>query len=147
MAAAALLSQKEAVYIAIEKVLQASGKTINPDVAVVLEKKERDQVVSAVVLMFKHNKIELSESSKTKYMTSDHELMKYAKSLVTNWMGRDKRLNGENGIANDRFASVINELHYIKSKLSEPSEIKVMDDVISEYIDVSLIPSTVLEGM
>lgn len=142
-----LLSQKEAVYIAIEKVLQATGKTINPDVAVVLEKKERDQVVSAVVLMFKHNKIELSDSSKTKYMTSDQELIKYAKSLVTNWMGRDKRLNGENGATNDRFASVINELHYIKNKLSEPNEIKVMDDIISEYIDVSLIPSTVLEGM
>ena len=141
-----LLSQKEAVYIAIEKVFQASGKTINPDFPVKLDKKEKIQVISAIVLMFKHNKIDISNNSKTKLMTSDHELSKYVKSLVPNWMGRDKRLNGQNGKQNDRFASITNELIYIKSKLSEPNEIQIIDDIISEYIEVSMIPLTVLEG-
>jgi hypothetical protein len=83
-------SQKEAVFTAITAVLSENGISFekNTNVNTLMNKDLRSQVNNILVEGFKSQTIELDKTC------SDAELKKYSSSLQSNWLRKDKRLNG-----------------------------------------------------
>ncbi len=85
------ISQKEAVFSAVTSVLAnagiafESGKTVVKDV---MTKELRAQVNQILFTSFRSGSVVL-DGEKT-----DKELKQYVSGLQTNWLGKDKRLNG-----------------------------------------------------
>lgn len=140
-----MLSQKEAVYTAVSKVLESKGKTVNPNAPLVLSDEENSQVQAVLLLLFTTNKVKLTKKSQEKYTKVGPDLYRYIKTLLSNWLSRDPRFLGKPEEAN-RKVSVEHELLYIKSKLSDPNEIQAIDNVLHKHINLSLIPSNVMEN-
>lgn len=81
-----MLSQKEAVFNAVQQVCDEHGKSFDEGQKYELTKDERAQVVEIVMAGFENNEVELK---------SDQENLKsYTGGLVSNWLRKDKRLNG-----------------------------------------------------
>jgi len=82
--------QKEAVYTAIVNVLSESGVTVTEgtDVAPLLTKELRAQVSQILSEGFKNGTIELKKEFNKSNMKA------YVSSVQSNWIRKDKRLNG-----------------------------------------------------
>lgn len=80
------MNQKEAVYTAICNVTGHKG-----DGAVMITKEQRAQVNLILFEGFKGGHIEMSSDSKVK---TDADLKGYVSGLQSNWIRKDKRLNG-----------------------------------------------------
>lgn len=85
-------SQKEAVFTAITNVLAESNMTIVEGTAVTLSKEHRTQVNAILFEGFKSGSISLDKSNPT-----DAELKNYVSGVTSNWLRKDKRLNGNVG--------------------------------------------------
>lgn len=85
-----MVTQKEAVYTAITSVLAEAGVNFEAgtDVSTVLTKEHRAQVNAILFEGFKNGGIQLDKSF------SDTELKSYVSGLQSNWVRKDKRLNG-----------------------------------------------------
>lgn len=83
--------QKEAVYTAIRSVLGEHGITIDPgmNVSKVMTREHRAMVNAILLSGFKSGSIELDTQ-----FTNDSELKAYISGLQSNWLRKDKRLNG-----------------------------------------------------
>lgn len=83
-------TQKEAVYSAVINVLSENGITVESgtDVSAVMNRTLRSQVNEILVQGFKSGTIELEKTF------SDSELRAYVSGLQSNWLRKDKRLNG-----------------------------------------------------
>ena len=81
-----MLSQKEAVYNAVKQVCSENGKSFEDGQKHDLSKSEREQVVSIVMAGFENNEVELK--------SEQENLKSYTGGLVSNWLRKDKRLNG-----------------------------------------------------
>jgi len=82
-------SQKEAVFTAVQNILAEDGMSINEGEAVVLSKEQRAQVNGILFEGFKGETIELSKPYAT-----DAKLRGFISGLQSNWLRKDKRLNG-----------------------------------------------------
>lgn len=85
------ISQKEAVFQAVSKVLNEVGVSFeqgNTDVKTLMTKELRAQVNQILFESFRSGAIVLDGEK------SDKELRQYVSGLQTNWLGKDKRLNG-----------------------------------------------------
>lgn len=85
------LSQKEAVFQAVTKVLSEVNVSFdigNTDVKGLMTKEFRAQVNQILFESFRNGTVAL-DGEKT-----DNELRQYVSGLQTNWLGKDKRLNG-----------------------------------------------------
>jgi hypothetical protein len=84
------MSQKEAVFQAVSSVLKESGISVEEgtNVNTHMTKELRAQVNSILFEGFKSDKIELDR------VYSDSELKAYVSGLQSNWLRKDKRLNG-----------------------------------------------------
>ena len=87
------MSQKEAVFSAVTSVLSENGIsfTENSDIGAVMTSELRSQVNQILFEGFKAESIELSKT------LTDTKLKSYTSGLQSNWLRKDKRLNG--GIA------------------------------------------------
>ena len=150
-----MLNQKNAVFAAACSVLEQDSF----DEAVVLTKEQRASVIEIVAEGFSNFEVELKEESREKYNTPA-KLKTYTNSLVSNWVRKDKRLNGDvqHTIKNpgSRAGSgdaVIRELKKLKSTFTEQDQIDACDTEIEKRmavikaekakdveIDMSLIP-------
>lgn len=85
-----MVTQKEAVYTAITSVLAEAGVHFEEgsDVSTVLTKEHRAQVNAILFEGFKSGQIQLDKSF------GDTELKAYVSGLQSNWIRKDKRLNG-----------------------------------------------------
>ena len=81
-----MLSQKEAVFNAVQQVCAEHGKSFEEGSKFDLTKSEREQVVSIVMAGFEKGEIELK--------SEQENLKSYTGGLVSNWLRKDKRLNG-----------------------------------------------------
>lgn len=81
-----MLKQKEAVFNAVSQVMEEAGTPVTGEGAVTLSKEQRDAVVSIIVTGFEKGKIELE--------SKQENLKSYTTGLVSNWLRKDKRLNG-----------------------------------------------------
>jgi len=85
------INQKEAVYAAITSVLENAGHSMPAegiDVATVMSKELRAQVNQILFEGFRAGSIELGKEF------SDSDLKAYVSGLQSNWIRKDKRLNG-----------------------------------------------------
>lgn len=89
-------NQREATFEAITDVLSNSNVSFNSgtNVKSVLTSEHKKQVRQTLVNGFKSGTIEYTdEFAKTK-LSSDTELSKYCSGLISNWIKKDSRLNG-----------------------------------------------------
>jgi len=89
------MNQKEAVFTAVNNVLAENNINFDAgtDAKTLITKTLRASIVDVVVAGFKSGEVELSAEAVTKF-DSDQKLKTYTGGLVTNWLNKDKRLNG-----------------------------------------------------
>ena len=80
------MKQREAVYQAVMSVCDFEGKC-EPT------KEERAQIINIVTQGIMSGDVDFSEAAHAKYST-EPEVKKYTSGLVSNWLRKDKRLNG-----------------------------------------------------
>ena len=81
-----MFSQKEAVFNAVSQVLSESDVTFEQGQAVDLSKDQREAVIGIIMTGFEKGQIELK--------SEQENLRAYTGGLVSNWLRKDKRLNG-----------------------------------------------------
>jgi hypothetical protein len=83
-------NQKEAVFNAVKTVIETNGGTFTEgsNAAEMITKTQREAVVKTLVDGFKAGTIELNK------IFDDSKISAYASGLVSNWLRKDKRLNG-----------------------------------------------------
>jgi hypothetical protein len=84
-------SQKEAVFSAVTSVVNESGLNVaeGTDYSNVLTKEHRAQITSILVEGFRSESISLDKS-----FEDESALRTYCSGLTSNWLRKDKRLNG-----------------------------------------------------
>jgi hypothetical protein len=86
----AVQNQKEAVFSAVTSVLNEAGISLDgQDASSLLSRELRSQVTSILVEGFKSNSVSLSKT-----FDNDNQLRTYCSGLLSNWLKKDKRLNG-----------------------------------------------------
>jgi len=85
-----MLSQKEAVYNAINEVLQ---EDFNTEEKVTLTTEQRKEVANQIANQIMEKEVAFSEQATVKYNTLD-KIVRYCQSLITNHLKKDIRLNG-----------------------------------------------------
>jgi hypothetical protein len=91
------MKQKEAVYIAVKKILEENGTWFEEGKeAVVLKRNVRDAIIDELAAGFMSGIIELDSSSpaNAEKLTNAASLKQYCSGLVSNWLRKDTRLNG-----------------------------------------------------
>jgi hypothetical protein len=81
-------TQREAVYSAVVGVLNEAGIPVEGNVSTHMTRELRSQVNNILVEGFRNGTIALDKTF------SDAELRSYASGLQSNWLRKDKRLNG-----------------------------------------------------
>ncbi len=81
-----MLSQKEAVYKAVKSVYAEHGVEHEDFTKAELDKSMREQVISIVCTGFGNGEVELK--------STQENIKSYTSGLVSNWLRKDKRLNG-----------------------------------------------------
>lgn len=149
-------NQKTAVFNAVCSVLGQDSF----DECISLTKEQRATVIEAVAEGFTSGEVEFSETAQAKYNT-DAKVKTYTNGLVSNWLRKDTRLNGnvKHTIQNpgSRAGSgdkVIKELKKLASTLTDPAQSSAVQAEIDKRlatlkaekaknveIDMSLIPA------
>lgn len=124
------LNQREAVYNAILSVMAESGVDYEsaPSIASCVTKEHRSQVNAILFQGFKEGMIELSKEF------DDAGLKTYVSGLQSNWLRKDKRLNGgvqyvakNPGSRTGSTDPQIKNLRALRSTLTEASDIAEVD--------------------
>lgn len=130
-------NQKEAVFSAVCSVLNQDSF----DEAVELTKEERATVIEIVTQGFANGEVELSEAAQSKY-DSDSKLKTYTNGLVSNWLRKDKRLNGgvKHTIKNPGSRAgagdaILKNLKLFKSTLTDAEHIAAVDQEIEKRME------------
>lgn len=128
-------TQKEAVFTAVTEVLGDHGITIEPgmNVASVMNREYRAMVNAMLFQGFKESSIELETQ-----FANDSELKAYVSGLQSNWLRKDKRLNGnvkykpaQAGVRAGQGDAQLKALRQLLSTKIDPSERRE----IQSYID------------
>jgi hypothetical protein len=83
------MKQREAVFTSVQEV--TGQETF--DTAVELTQEQRKAVHTSVMEKFQNDEVDFSESAKKKY-SDDKTLSTYVSGLISNWLRKDKNLNG-----------------------------------------------------
>jgi hypothetical protein len=129
-------NQKEAVFAAVCAVFE----TESFDGAVKLEGEDRKSVIAIVSAGLMDGSVEMKDTEANRAKKTDEkEMTKYTNGLVSNWLRKDKRLNGgvKHQIQNpgSRAGSgdkVLKELRKLKATLSSPEQIEAVDVEITK---------------
>ena len=81
------MNQKEAVFQVVKSL---KPENVETDRAVMLSKQEKHFAAEKLFEGFKKGKVEYNQE-----MPSDDKLLMYVSGLVSNWLRKDKRLNGQ----------------------------------------------------
>ena len=126
-------NQKEAVFTAVCAVLEQESF----DSAVDLTKEQRATVINIVAQGLQDGSVQLSEAAAAKFDT-EAKIKNYTNGLVSNWLRKDKRLNGgvKHTIKNpgSRAGSgdpVLKNLKLFKSTLTDPAHIAAVEAEIT----------------
>ncbi len=124
------MTQKDAVFTTVVSVLSDSGIAFEPgreDVSLVLTRELRASINNVLVSGFTSGGIPLD----TKF-DSEMELRSYVSGLVSNWVRKDKRLNGGLAIAvkaapkfDDPQLKALRQLLAANSDPAQKAEIKI----------------------
>lgn len=133
-----MLNQKTAVFNAVCSVLEQESF----DTAVTPTKEERAAIIAIVTEGFANSEVDMSDRARAKYDT-EAKLKTYTNGLVSNWLRKDKRLNGnvQHTIKNpgSRAGSgdaVIRELKKLRSTFTEQDQIDAVNNEIEKRMAV-----------
>lgn len=87
------VSQKEGVYNAITSFCQDSGIHFEDGMKFEPTKEQRSTIVEMVAVAMQDGQVQLSDEARAKY-DDFGKLKSYCNGLVSNWLRKDKRLNG-----------------------------------------------------
>jgi hypothetical protein len=89
-------NQREATFNAIITVLSNSGASFQSgsDVKSVITSEHKKKVKDILVTDFKNGNIDYTDDFAKTKLTSNSELSKYCSGLISNWIKKDPRLNG-----------------------------------------------------
>lgn len=90
------VSQREATFNAIVTVISSNNITFNngQDVKNILTSTMKKAVKDILIQQFKSGSIDCTDDFKKTKLSSDNELSKYCSGLISNWIKKDPRLNG-----------------------------------------------------
>jgi hypothetical protein len=127
-----MISQKEAVFGAVTEVLGSFSGTVN------LTTEQRKEVIGIVVAGFMNGSVELSSEAASKY-DNEAKLKQYANGLVSNWLRKDKRLNGGSKYITKNPGSragstddTLKALQALRKSLTDPEQIKEVEFEIAQ---------------
>lgn len=89
-------NQREATFNAIITVLSNNGASFQSgsDVKSVITSEHKKKVKDILVADFKNGNIDYTDDFAKTKLTSNSELSKYCSGLISNWIKKDPRLNG-----------------------------------------------------
>ena len=92
------VSQREATFNAVVAVISNNNVTFNngQDVKNILTSTMKKAVKNILIQQFKAGAIDCTDDFKKTKLNSDTELSKYCSGLISNWIKKDPRLNGNN---------------------------------------------------
>ena len=129
------MTQKEAVFSAVSQVLSEAGISFdvgNTKVKELMTKEYRAQVNHILFQAFKAGEIDLDTEK------SDSELKEYTSGLQTNWLNKDKRLNGNTAhVAKNpgsRTGSSDAQIKALRALMSTKNDVEEIAEIQS-YID------------
>ena len=90
------LSQKEATYNAVKSALELKGFTFEDgeDVCEAVTPDTKKEIKAILFEGFRSGTVAYTENFASKILNDDSELNKYISGLISNWLKKDKRLNG-----------------------------------------------------
>jgi hypothetical protein len=90
------MKQKDAVFTAINHVLSENQVSFESgsDVSTFLTKEIRGQVTNILVNQFQSNEVDMDTNFATNTVTNTPKLRAYVSGLISNWVRKDTRLNG-----------------------------------------------------
>ena len=131
-------NQKEGVFFAVCSMFNAESF----DKAIVLTKDERATLINTVTTSLVDGSISMTDDAREKYNTPE-SMRKYVDGLVSNWLRKDLRLNGNvpheiknPGSRAGNADPVIKELRKLRKTLSGEKEIAAVDKEINTRIAV-----------
>lgn len=89
-----MLSQREGVYAAIKSYHAEKGRHFEDGMKVDLSKEDRSTIIEMVAAGISAGEITFSDDARTRYST-DKGVRDYCGNLLSNWLRRDERLNGQ----------------------------------------------------
>lgn len=149
-----MMSQKDGTFNVVKTVLNDFKREINPTEQVVLSSEERAGCIQRLCSMLENKTIFTSKN----YNESGRKT--YAGGLLSNWLKKDRRLNGDiefqlknpGSRANNTTPEIIElkKLHkHVKGTEDESKVKSMLDDKVTEHrqsrqmqaIDITLIPA------
>ena len=138
-----MLSQKDGVFSAIQSLLKEHKIKFTNESKLELTKDQKSIVYNLVSVGLHEGHIVLSDGARSKYNSVDKLRKEYVPGLVSNWIRKDKRLNGNveheiknpgsrSGQGDDKVKQLKNILKH--PKLS-PEQRKVVEQRLKERQD------------
>lgn len=128
-----MLSQKEAVFAAVQSVFAQSGRTFTEGSKVELSKEDRATVTSIVSAGISSGDVAFSGEAFAKYDSAE-KLKSYVAGMVGNWLTKDKRLNGGSkytpaapGSRAGQGDEVMKNLRALRTTLTDSNQIAAVD--------------------
>jgi hypothetical protein len=130
------ISQKEAVFNAVCSVVGQDSF----DEAVSLTKEQRSEVINIVAEGLQQGEVNFSEQAQAKHDTFE-KVQKYTNGLLTNWLNKDLRLNGNiphqiknPGSRAGSGDSVLRELRKLRSTITDAQQQAAVDIEIDKRL-------------
>lgn len=136
------VNQKTGVYNAIVAFCAENDIPFEDGMSFEPTKEQRATIVGMVAAGLEAHEIEMSDKAREKY-TDLSKLKTYSNGLVSNWVRKDKRLNGgvKHVIKNpgSRAGSgdaILRELRKLRKTLTDEAQIAVVDTEIEKRIEI-----------
>lgn len=135
-----MVNQKEGVYGAVVAFCEENGIQFDDGMKFEPTKEQRATIVEMVAQAMNAGEIDLSTEARAKYADFD-KLKSYCNGLVSNWLRKDLRLNGNTpheiknpGSRAGAGDQVIKELKKLKSTLTSADELAAVDAEIQKRL-------------
>jgi len=137
-----MVNQKTGVYNAVVSFCEAHGLHFEDGMSFIPTTDQRKAIVEAVALDMEAGEITLSAEAAAKYDDLT-KLKSYCNGLVSNWIRKDTRLNGNTtyeiknpGSRAGSGDQVIKELRKLKKTLSNQEQIDAVEDEINSRLSL-----------
>jgi len=134
-------SQKAVVYEAISSFLQENERQFDAGDKVELSPEDRKTIVTMIVTAIETGEMEFSPEAATKHNTPE-KMRNYSTGLLSNWLRKDKRLNGgaKHSIKNPgsrvgQDDEIIKSLKSLKKILTSKREVEIVEAEIQIRIE------------
>ena len=132
-----MLSHKDGVYNAVVAFHNDQGRSFEDGNHVEFSKDDRATVIGIICESFNADEITMSPEAKAKFTTPE-KLKTYTNGLLSNWLRKDKRLNGgakyvakNPGSRAGQGDETVKNLRLLKKTLTDPTQITEVESSIN----------------